>query len=236
MNYSVWPEYGCEVSTPLVVAARALRSRSVDLLLKHGARVDIGHPLHLFGNLDWQIFNRENFDSKEYLAVGAQLIRHGAVIDVSLLSGWRTVDNLLYAHGGIENAGEWFGTDLLRLILRENAIKLPQENSTVTVELISDADYDMIFHYYIMSLSTYLFELRFTLKVMEEILEDEEKQEELDIADRELVENIKEIKRPNLQRFCRISVRRALGSPLSLKLAKLNLPRTIEDYLFMLDV
>ena len=90
--------------------------------------------------------------------------------------------------------------------------------------------------YYIMSLSTYLYELRFTLKVMEETLEHEEKQEELDIAGRELVESIKEIKRPNLQRFCRISVRRALGSPLSVKLAKLNLPNVIEDYLFMLDV
>ena len=209
---------------------------SVDLLLKHGARVDIGHPLHLFGDLGWQIFNRENFDNKDYLTVGAQLIRHGAVIDVSRLSGWRTVDNLLYAHGGIGNAGEWLGTDLLRLILRENAIKLPEENSTVTVELISATEYDMLFNYYIMSLSTYLYELRFSLKLMEEMLEDEEKQEELDIAGRELVESIKEIKRPNLQRFCRISVRRALRSPLSVKLAKLNLPKVIEDYLFMLDV
>ena len=146
------------------------------------------------------------------------------------------MDNLLYAHGGIRNAGEWLGTDLLRLILRENAIKLPEENSTVTVELISATEYDMLFNYNIMSLSTYLYELRFSLKVMEEMLEDEEKQQELDIAGRELVESIKDIKRPNLQRFCRISVRRALGSPLSVKLPKLNLPKTIEDYLFMLDV
>ena len=145
VNYSVLPEYGYEVSTPLVEVAKALRPMSVDLLLKHGARVDIGHPLHLFSDLGWHIFNRENFDNKDYLTVGAQLIRHGAVIDVSLLSGWRTVDKLLCAHGGIENAGEWLGTDLLRLILKENAIKLSQENSTVTVELISDADYDMFF-------------------------------------------------------------------------------------------
>ena len=220
----------------LAEAAKALRPMSVDLLLKHGARVDIGHLLHLFGDPDRQIFDPEIFYNKDYLTVGAQLIRHGAVLDVSVPSGWGTVDNLLYAHGDIGNAGERLGTDLLRLILRENAIKLPRENSTVTVELISDADYDMFFDYYILSLSTYLYELRFTLKLMEKILKDEEKQEELDMADRELVENIKEIKRPNLQRFCRISIRRALGSPLSVKLAKLNLPNVIEDYLFMLDV
>ena len=183
VNYSMLPQYGDEISTPLVEVARALRPMSVGLLLKHGARVDIGHPLHVFGDY----FNREQFDSKECLTVGAQLIRHGAVIDVSLPSGWGTVDNLLSAYGGVGNAGEWFGTFLLRLILRENAIKLPQENSTVTVELICALEYNMFFDYYIMSLSTYLYELRFTLKLTEKILEDEERQEELDIADREFV-------------------------------------------------
>ena len=180
--------------------------------------------------------------SMEYFYMAQQLIQHGAVVNISITSGTNTVDFLL-CDGGIINTSDQerqMNRKFLYLLIRENALLwLGQEHAQISTSyaFISPNDPTLFLQYSNLDLSTYLYELGFNLKLIEELrVCGNANSEYLPTRIKGLLKKIEDRKLWSLQRSCRRCIRRVLGSPLSSKIPKLELPLVLQDFLYIVEI
>ena len=229
-----------EERTPLAVAAHALYPKTVHLLLKHGARADIGHPLHCLG----MVASAGHGVTKgmEYFYMAQQLIQHGAVVNISVTSGTNTVDFLL-CDGGIIDTSEQekqMNRKFLYLHIRENALLwLGQEHAEISTSYDSGSlsDPTLLLQYSNLDMSMYLYELGFNLKLIEVLrAAGDANSEYLPTRIKSLLKEIEDTKLWNLQSSCRRCIRRVLGSSLSSKIPKLGLPPVLQNFMYIVEI
>ena len=229
-----------EQRTPLAVAAHALYPKTVGLLLKHGARTDMGHPLHCVGQVasTGHAFKY----TLEYFHMAQHLIQLGAVVNVAVTSGANAVDFLL-CNGGIVTPRvdqRMMNRKFLRLLIRENALPwLGEEHAQIHMccdSRRSSSDPTLL-QYSNVDMCAYLYELGFNLKAIEELrLGDNANSERLPTRIKTLLKEVEDTKLLNLQRSCRRCIRRVLGSSLSTKASYLGLPPVLQDFLYITEI
>ena len=214
--------------TALTYACWNLSLRTVDLLLEHGARVDLSNPLHSCVNqILLDIYSIDMYMQGYVIAM--HLINHGAVIDLAEEEGIDAVKWCLMNTGIRTDNPVVISAcrSIFRLILSENAIKIPDE-SYIEVNLYSSLD---VFDFPYIEMCTHLYENGYRIKEIEDATNSEEIQRTLTKKSRKLLTRIQEMKTWNLQRLCRRAVRKALGPPLTKKVPELPLPGILKDYI-----
>ena len=215
--------------TVLTYACWNFDLRTVDLLLEHGARVDIDNPLHMCVN--HVLLNTHPIDMYMKGYVMAQhLIDHGAVIDLAEEDGYDAVRRFLMDTAMVTENPVIISAcrSMFRLILRENAIKIPNE-SYIEVQFLDLSSSEVLDMPYI-EMCPYVYENGYRVKQIEDAINCKKIQRTLSKESRKLLTRIQEMKTWNLQRLCRRSVRKALGPPLTKKVPELPLPRVLKDY------
>ena len=207
------------------------RTKTVDLLLKHGARVNIDNPLQIC--VDTLLTNWYTADVylKGYV-MATHLIDHGAVIDIAHPRGRSAVEFCL-ANTGLSTTDQFIKNtcrSIVRLVFNENTIKIP--DGTVDFELEYNGTRD-VFDLENIEICPYIYECGYRIKQIEDIIRSEEIKKHLSEESSNLLHVIQEVKAWNLQRLCRKAVRKALGSPLTKKVPELPLPEVLKNYLYV---
>ena len=215
--------------TAITLASINLNLRTVDLLLEYGARVDVDNPLSNCVNLILLHSRPMDLYLKAYV-IATRLIDRGAVIDPEEDQGNVAISCFLKNTGLITDNPVIISVcqSLLRLILMENAIKIPNENY-VQVEF-SEIPTLAFIHFPHVEMCPYLYENGYRIKQIEDAINSEKIQRTLTTKLKKLLTRIQEMKKWNLQRLCRRVVRKALGPPLTKKIPELPLPRILKNY------
>ena len=215
--------------TAITLASINLNLRTLDLLLEHGARVDVDNPLSNCVNLILLHSRPMDLYLRAYVII-TRLIDRGAVIDPEEEQGDIAITSCLENTGLITDNPVYISVcqSVFRLILMENAIKIPNE-SNVEIEFLEIPTLAFI-HFPNVEMCPYLYEIGYRIKQIEDVVNNDKIQRTLTTKLRKLLTRIQEMKTWNLQRLCRRVVRKALGSPLTKKVPELPLPGMLKNY------
>ena len=209
--------------TALSAVARGLCATSVELLLEHGARIDLDQPLcFLQGVIPWP---RPSFLQRT-MEIVRLLIQHGSVLDMTSPDGVITFNRLLNPvdeEGIAERSGVETARDILKLLFRENALRLPAEyGARVPVFRLMDnwREYPNVAYGY------YLLEFGYKIEIVRDLYETSHGRGNLMCS-----EQVK-----SLQSLARINVRKLLRSPLSEKVEDLAISHVMKDFLCLSEI
>ena len=199
------------------------------MLLEHGARVDLGNPLQECVN--HIVLNCWSIDKyMQGYVIAMHLINHGAVIDLVEEEGTNVIRRCLMNTALATDNPVIISAcrSIFRLILLENAIKIPHGNF-IEVNFTDFSPLEVFDLPYI-EMCTYLYENGYRIKQIEDATNSEQIQRTLAKKSKKLLTRIQEMKTWNLQRLCRRAIRKALGPPLTNKVPELPLPGILKDY------
>ena len=218
--------------TALTYACWNFSVRTVDLLLEHGARADLGNPLHKCVNhILLGCYSIDMYMQGYVMAM--HLINRGAVIDLAEKEGVNAITNCLMNTALSTDNPVIISAcrSIFTLILLENAIKIPDGNYIeVNFHEFSPLDF---FDLQYIEMCTYLYENGYRIRQIEDATNSEEIKKTLAKKSKKLLTRIQEMKTWNLQRLCRRTVRKALGPPLTKKVPELPLPGLLKDYVYV---
>ena len=209
--------------TALSAAARGLCATSVELLLEHGARVDLDQPLCFLQRfMPW----RGSLFLQRTVEIVRLLIQHGSVLDMTSSDGVIAFNRLLNPvdeQGKAESDVVETARDILKLLFRENALRLPTEyGARVPVFRLMDnwRDYPNVAYGY------YLLEFGYKVEIVRDLYETSHGRGNLMCS-----EQVK-----SLSSLTRINVKKLLGSPLSEKVKDVAISHVMKDFLCLSEI
>ena len=209
--------------TALSAAVRGLCTTSVELLLEHGARIDLDQPLCFLQRfMPWP---GPSFLPRT-MEIVRLLVQHGSVLDMTSPDGVIAFNRLLNPvdeQGKAESDVSEAARDILKLLFRENILRLPEEyGARVAVFRLMDnwRDYPNVAYGY------YLLEFGYKIEIVRDLYETSHGRGNLMCS-----EQVK-----SLQSLARINVRNLLGSPLSEKVEELAISHVMKDFLCLREI
>ena len=209
--------------TALSTAARVLCATSVELLLEHGARVDLDQPLCFLQRfMPWY---RSSFLSRS-MEIARLLVRHGTVLDMTSTEGVIAFNRLLNPvdeQGKVRRDVVETAREILKLLFQENALKLPEEyGARVPIFRLMDnwRAYPNVAYGY------YLLEFGYKIEIVRDLYET--------INGRGNLMCSEEVK--SLPSLTRIKLRKLLGSPICEKVKDLSISHIMKNYLCLTEI
>ena len=222
-----WPfDQGDEDKTALSYALYARDMRGANLLLEHGARVDVDYPLHFL--LGFAVGGclgvKKCLETRTMVKL---LVNRGALMDLTKPTGVRSMAFLLNIGTVDPTKKERKIIDsITKFIICENAVRVPDHIAEICMHLPCE-DAMEAEHY---GMYPHLYELGYKIKEVEKVIREHWPNEYFEPEENTVLETIISSRFWSLQRLCRKRLRRALGAPITKKVQELPLPALLKEY------